>query len=100
MPCSSVSFSWKCRTLKSKYFSRYSCNTVVTVSREILGTRLPFAVVIQPVVTMLLVALPPAPHGSIANPDNLGGFPPLQASRHRSQYHLLHFHHPLHFRGA
>src|ERR1700730_18028038 len=38
--------------------------------RDALRTWLLLAVIVQPIVAMLLVALPPAPHRPIRNPDN------------------------------
>ena len=50
----------------------------------------------QPVITVLLVPLPPAPHLPVADPDDLRCLPPADLPRHRPQNHFLHFHRPLH----
>jgi len=37
--------------------------------------------------------------GPVADPDDLGGLPPLQPPGHGSQNHFLYLHRPLHFCG-
>jgi hypothetical protein len=38
----------------------------------------PLAPIVQPALVVLLVLLPPAPHGAVRSPDDLGCFPPFQ----------------------
>ena len=50
----------------------------------------------QTVVTMLLVALSPAPHRPVADADNLRCLPPAELLRHCPEYHFLYLRRPLH----
>jgi hypothetical protein len=50
----------------------------------------------EPVVTELLIAVFPPPHGAATDAENLGGLPPLELSRDCFENHLLDFHRPLH----
>src|SRR6201993_3975885 len=52
--------------------------------------------VVQPVVTLFHVALSPTPHVPVTDPKDLRRLPPGDPLRHRLQYHILHFHCPLH----
>src|SRR6266568_2340824 len=66
------------------------------LQRHALGARSAPAPVEQPVVAVLLVAAPPAPHAPVADAENLRRLPPRDPLRQRPQNHLLNLHRPLH----
>jgi transposase-like protein len=78
----------------SMYARGMSTREITGHLEEIYGVEV---AVVESVVAMRLVALPPPPHGSVRDADDLGRLPPFQPPGYSFQYHFLHFHHPLHF---
>jgi hypothetical protein len=55
-----------------------------------------FQILKQTVIGKLFIALPPAPHLPVPDPNDLGRLPPRDPLGQRSQNYFLYFHRPLH----